>query len=260
MTTARILVVLPTLGQRPELLEQSLASIADQGDLVRCVVVAPSGVKKAQALAKAYGATWVPDPATGISAAVNAGIAARDGEEFYAWLGDDDLFRPGGLKVLVDLLERDPDSVLAFGACDYILNDGRTIATSRAGAAARWLLPWGPDLIPHPGTVVRLDDLVAIGGFDESLKFTLDLDAFLRLRARGSFAHTTTVVSAFRWHPDSLTVSDRRGSSREAMAVKARHLPGWLRPVHGLWSYPVWWASEVAAWLLVRRARAMGPN
>lgn len=260
MTTARILVVLPTLGQRPELLEQSLRSIADQGDLVRCVVVSPPSAKNVQKLAKSYGATWVPDPATGISAAVNAGIAARNGEEFYAWLGDDDIFRPGGLQVLVDLLEHDPKAVLAFGACDYILNDGRTIATSRAGAAARWLLAWGPDLIPHPGTVVRLDDLVAIGGFDESLTFTLDLDAFLRLRSRGSFAHTTTVVSAFRWHPDSLTVSDRHGSSREAMAVKARHLPGWLRPVHGLWSYPVWWASEIAAWLLVRRARAMARN
>jgi GT2 family glycosyltransferase len=257
MTKARVLVVLPTLGQRHELLEQALESIRAQGDLVRCVVVAPQRASAVKKLATAYGAEWVPDPATGIAAAVNAGIAAREGEEFYAWLGDDDLFRSHGLATLVRLLDTNPDATLAFGGCDYILDDGRTLAVSRAGALATWLLPWGPDLIPHPGTVIRLDDLVAIGGFDESLKFTLDLDAFLRLRARGSFVHTTEVVSAFRWHPDSLTVSDRRGSSREAMAVKTRHLPRLLQPLSGLWNYPVWWASEVAAWLLVRRARAL---
>lgn len=257
MTKARVLVVLPTLGQRPELLRLSLDSIALQGDLVRCVVVAPPGATTVQDLATEYGVDWVPDPAAGISAAVNAGIAKRSGEEFYAWLGDDDLYRTGGLQKLVDLLDHNPGAVVAYGACEYILHDGRTLAVSGAGRLARWLLPWGPDLIPHPGAMVRLDDLVAIGGFDETLTFTLDLDAFLRLRQRGSFVHTTDVVSAFRWHPDSLTVSDRRGSSLEAIAVKARHLPGWLRPLHGLWNYPVWWASEAAAWVLVRRARAL---
>ena len=56
---------------------------------------------------------------------------------------------------------------------------------SRAGRAARWLLPWGPDLIPHPGSIIRLDALRAIGLFDPSLKYAMDLDAFLSLRAHG---------------------------------------------------------------------------
>lgn len=258
MATARVLVVLPTLGERPELLQKSLESIAAQGELAHCVLVAPRGATPARKLAASFGATVVEDPATGIAAAVNAGIQARQGEEFYAWLGDDDLLRPGALATLIALLDQQPAAVLAFGGCDYILEDDTVIATSQAGALARWLLPWGPDLIPHPGTLIRLDALEEIGGFDESLKFTLDLDAFLRLRPAGDFAHTRQTVSAFRWHPDSLTVSDRKGSSREAMAVKVRHLPEPLKPLHWLWNYPVWWASEVAAWLLGQRARALG--
>ena len=252
---ARVLVVLPTLGTRPELLEQALDSIVAQGDAVRAVLVSPANAVEAIEAAKSRGIEWVEDPATGISAAVNAGVRARRDEEFYAWLGDDDLFRAGGLQILVRMLDSNSRAVLAFGACEYILDNGTVIATSRAGRWATWLLPWGPDLIPHPGTLVRLDDLEAVGLFDESLTFTLDLDAFLKLRERGSFLSTPDVVSAFRWHPDSLTVSDRRGSSREAIRVKARHLPAALRAIHPLWSYPIAVASSVAAWLLNLKAR-----
>ena len=83
--------------------------------------------------------------------------------------------------------------MLAFGGCDYIDADGRTIAVSNAGRLATFLLPWGPDLIPHPGTMVRLDALEAIGGFDRSLKYAMDLDAFLKLRAHGRFAWTREI-------------------------------------------------------------------
>jgi GT2 family glycosyltransferase len=259
MTKARVLVVLPTLGERLSFLEEALASIKSQGSIADCVVVAPNK-QAVKDLAKQFGATWLEDPATGIAAAVNVGLTARVNHEFYAWLGDDDLFRPGGLELLSSLLEAENGAVLAYGACDYILDDGQVVAVSKAGKLARFLLPWGPDLIPHPGTMIRFDDLEAIGGFDESLRFTLDLDAFLKLRKRGGFVSTTQTVSAFRWHTESLTVSDRRGSSVEAMAVKKRHLPGFLKPLHFLWSYPVAWASALAAGLLVRRARRMAKN
>jgi GT2 family glycosyltransferase len=256
MAKARVLVVLPTLGERLSFLEEALGSIQAQGSIADCVVVAPDR-KEVRALAKRFGATWLEDPATGIAAAVNVGLTARVHHEFYAWLGDDDLFRLGGLELLLSLLDSDDDAVLAYGACDYILDDGQVVGVSKAGKLARFLLPWGPDLIPHPGTMIRFDDLEAIGGFDESLKFTLDLDAFLKLRKRGRFVSTTHTVSAFRWHTQSLTVSDRRGSSAEAMAVKKRHLPPFLRPLHFLWSYPVAWASALAAQLLVRRAKRL---
>ena len=259
MTKARVLVVLPTLGERPAFLEEALVSIQAQGSIADCVVVAPK-IQEVKDLAKQFGATWLEDPATGIAAAVNVGLTARIDHEFYAWLGDDDLFRPGGLEGLASLLDAHPDAVLAYGACDYILDDGQVVAVSKAGKLARFLLPWGPDLIPHPGTMIRFDDLEAIGGFDESLRFTLDLDAFLKLRKRGAFVSTTQTVSAFRWHTQSLTVSDRRGSNSEAIEVKKRHLPGSLRPFHFLWSYPVAWASALAAGLLVRRARRMAKN
>ena len=130
------------------------------------------------------------DPRLGISEAINVGVRAATDEEYYAWIGDDDLFRDGGLRILRDLLDADPRRVVAYGGCDYIDAEGRTIGTSRAGRAAQWLLPWGPDLIPHPGSIIRLDALRAIGLFDPSLKYAMDLDAFLSLRRHGRFLST----------------------------------------------------------------------
>jgi GT2 family glycosyltransferase len=179
--------------------------------------------------------------------AVNRAIAHRTTEDFYVWLGDDDVLLPQGIVALVESLVRAPDAVVAFGRCDYVNDAGAVIVTSRAGSLARWLLPWGPNFIPHPGTVIRLQALEKVGGFDPRLLYALDLDVFLKLRRIGNFVTLSVTASQFRWHAESLTVADRWASSKEAMRVKRSHLPLWLRPFSPLWHWPVAGASALAA-------------
>lgn len=257
MTSSDILVVLPTLGDRIDSLHETLEAVKAQREDVRLTlaVVAPLGATKARAMALEYGAIVVDDPKTGISAAINCGLAVRSNERYYAWIGDDDLFRSGGLKRLQSMLEQEQTAVLVYGGCEYIDPTGKKLALSNAGALAKFLLPWGPDLIPHPGTLIRLDALEAIGGFDVTLKYAMDLDVFLKLRTHGKFIWTRVTVSAFRWHPDSLTVANRLSSSLESEAVKRRHLPSFLRPISVLWVYPIRWASSFAARRVSARAR-----
>lgn len=259
MTDSDVLVILPTLGDRLDSLELTLQSVERQRDTigVTLAVVCPAGAGPARALAERYNAVLVDDPREGISEAINRGLSARTSETWYSWIGDDDLLRDGGLAALAALLRADAQAVLAYGACDYIDPEGDLIATSSAGRLAQFLLPWGPDLIPHPGILIRLDDLEAIGGFDRDLKYAMDLDAMLKLRRRGRFVWTRTPVSAFRWHPDSLTVANRTASSAESEAVKRRHLPAGLRPVSIVWHLPWRWAASVAARSVSARARAL---
>jgi len=211
MSNAKILVVLPTLGERLDSLAETLSAVdAQRADVdLTLVVVMPTGAVAARELVAGFAAVIVDDPKEGI------------GEH--------------------------PEAVLAYGGCEYIDPAGKVLALSNAGVLAKFLLPWGPDLIPHPGTMIRLDALEAIGGFDVRLKYAMDLDAFLKLRAHGSFVCTRTAVSAFRWHPDSLTVANRLNSSRESESVKTRHLVPLLRPISPLWNYPIRWASSFAA-------------
>ena len=244
-----ILVVLPTLGDRLELLERALRSIdLQRGDVnLSLVMVVPASKRAARALGKKFGAQIVSDPGGGMSVAINAGLARRSTEQFYIWIGDDDQFRPGGLATLKRLLEDNPHSPVAYGGCHYVDDSDRVLWVSKAGRLASLMLGFGPNLIPHLSAMMRLDALEAIGGYDEALRYTMDLDVLLRLKRHGSFVSTTTVTSAFGWQPSSLTVDNRSASANEARAVKRRYVPVWLRWCEPLWAYPVAWASAFAA-------------
>ena len=259
MAEPKLLVVLPTLGTRLDLLAEALDSCVDVAQSVplTVVVIVPKDASKARQLAKNAGARIIDDPGTGMSAAVNAGLASATSERYYVWVGDDDRLVARGIAGLVYELEKDDNAVVAHGACHYITHSGSVIGTSGAGALARFLLPWGPNLIPHPGTIVRISALRSIGFFDPALNYALDLDVFLKLRGRGTFVSRPVVSAQFRWHPESLTVADRHASSVEAMAIKRSHLPTWVRPLSPLWHWPVAWASMIASEMVSSRARRL---
>ena len=259
MARSALLVVLPTLGDRPQFLEDTLRSCRELAEQVPTTVamVVPAHAESARALGSQYGTVLIDDPGSGMADAVNAALRARTTEDFYVWVGDDDELVPSGVVALMRALTKQVSAVVAYGHCDYIDGAGRAIGRSKAGRFAEFLLPWGPNLIPHPGTVIRLDALATVGGFDSGLNYVLDLDVFLKLRRVGGFISQPAVSARFRWHADSATVADRSASTREAMAVKNRHLPAWLRGVSWLWNYPVAWASQVAAWAVTLRARKL---
>jgi GT2 family glycosyltransferase len=259
MAEPKLLVVLPTLGTRLDLLAEALDSCVDVAQSVplTVAVIVPKNAPKARQLAGNAGARIINDPGTGMPAAVNAGLASATSERYYVWVGDDDRLVARGIAALVEELEKDDHAVVAHGQCHYITRSGSVIGTSGAGALARFLLPWGPNLIPHPGTIVRISALRSIGFFDPALNYALDLDVFLKLRGRGTFVSRPVVSAQFRWHPESLTVADRQASSVEAMAIKRSHLPTWVRPLSPLWHWPVAWASMIASEMVSARARRL---
>jgi GT2 family glycosyltransferase len=253
---ARVLLVIPTLGRRTELLSLTLRSIADQTDEpADIVVVIPPDAAEARALAAAAGATLVDDPG-GMSAAINKGFAkASEQHEYVNWIGDDDLLSPGSLAAAAAALDADPEAVVAFGYCDYIDDSGRVLFTSKAGRMAPWLMTWGPDLVPQPGCLFRRTTVQAVGGIDPSLSYAMDLDLLLRLRKRGTFVNTRRTLSSFRWHAASTTVANRAPSLDESEMVKRRYLDRRLRWGAPLWERPVRGATKLAAMRVNRLAR-----
>lgn len=257
VTDARVLLVVPTLGRRPDYLRQTLASIRAQDVAADIVVVTPADATVARELASHYACDVLDDPGS-LSTAVNLGVAtAADRHAYVNWLGDDDLLAPGSLARTAAALDADPGAVVAYGHCVYVDPEGRTLWVSRAGRVAPWLMTWGPDLVPQPGMLVRRDAWARAGGLDASLRFAMDLDLLLRLRNEGRFVDVGVPVSAFRWHPDSLTVSDRSASLDESEAVKRRYLSRWQRAVAPVWELPVRGATRLAARRVTRRAHAV---
>jgi hypothetical protein len=249
-----VLIVIPTLGQRVDYLRQTLESIRNQQVAADITVVTPVSAVAARSLAHEFNAKVIDDPGS-LPAAINLGVADAGMQHLYVnWLGDDDLLTADSLRVCVATLVAHPKTVLAYGACEYIDEQGQTLWVSRAGKWAQRILSWGPDLIPQPGMLVRRAAWSAVGGLDTSLRFAFDLDLLLKLRRQGRFVDVGAVVSQFRWHPDSLTVSDRTSSLNESEEIKRRYLSPWARKLSWLWEKPVRGATRVAARSVTRRA------
>ena len=239
--SAEVLIVVPTLGQRPRFLEQTLTSIRSQDVPVDVVIVGPLNNSELQDLARAFGAELIPDPGS-LPRAIEAGMErAQPHHTYVSWLNDDDLLVSGSLAI-------------AYGACEYINENGAILWTSRAGRWARRILSWGPDLVPQPGMLVRRTTWDDAGGLDTDLRFAFDLDLLLRLKVIGEFVDVGAVVSQFRWHASSLTVGDRTTSLNESEMVKRRYLSPNARRWSWLWEKPVRGATRVAAARVSRQA------
>lgn len=261
MSSARVLLIVPTLGKRLVFLRETLTSIRSQQVPTDIVVVVPNAAIEARAIAAEFEAHIVDDPGS-LPAAINLGVSSALADHaFVNWLNDDDLLEVNSLHSTISALERNPTAVVAFGACRYIDPKGHQIWVSNAGSFAPWILTWGPDLIPQPGMLIRAEAWRAVGGLDESYQFAFDLDLLLRLRKMGSFISVKEVVSSFRWHPDSLTVSDRRTNIMESERAKRASLSPALRPFAWFWEYPVRAATHLAARAVQWRAqRAVSRN
>lgn len=250
----RVLLIVPTLGKRPDYLRACLTSIRFQSVSSDLVLVRPPEALDVDALAREFGALTLDDPGS-LPAAINLGAsAAKPCHEFINWLGDDDLLEPDSLARTTAALDRHARAVVAFGHCRYIDGDGKTLWVSKAGRLAPWILPWGPDLIPQPGMLVRTQAWNRVGGVDTSYRFAFDLDLLLKLRKLGPFVSIPSIVSSFRWHANSLTVSDRSTNIAESERAKRANLSPALRPLASVWEPPVRWATRIAANRVSQRA------
>lgn len=238
--TFRILVVIPTLGERLDTLQRTLTSIHAQSCVhVDILLVAKTETSGLIAIAHRYNARVILNPGN-ISAAINMGFAqATTAHKYAGWLGDDDMLRPNALAVASDLLERAPTAVLAYGSCDYINREGLLLFTRHPPVSAAFLLQLVPGLIKQETCLFRISALRQAGGLNEKLKYTMDLDLLLKLRRLGPFVKADQVLAAFCWHAGSLTIQNRAASLEEAQEVQGLHARGIARLLYPMCRYPI---------------------
>ena len=160
----------------------------------------------------------------GLSSAINYGISNLPKScEYITWLGDDDLLIGNSVINLVEVLDSNPSVTFIYGGCTYIDSDGDEIGSNPSGKWAMKLIKFGPDLIPQPGSLIRRNVFDKVNGVSESYKYAFDQDLFLKLLEVGPGMHINLTVSAFRWHPNSLSVSQRKAAVKEASKVRMAH-------------------------------------
>jgi GT2 family glycosyltransferase len=219
-----------------------LASIRSAGNAT-IHIVAPESAKLASVLDPDSYDALIVDPGTGLSAAIDAGLRSFPSNvEYINWLGDDDLLTEGSLNHALAILVSDPDIALVYGGCQYVDGDGKSLWLNKSGSYAKYLMRFGPQLIPQPGSLMRRDAYEKIGGLDHQYKWAFDLDLFIRLSRVGKLQFTPRTLAKFRWHDGSLSVGGRNGSVAEASAIRIAALPIMLRAIALLWEIPIRWA------------------
>ncbi len=228
-------IVVPTMGTRSEFLRQSLASIRSAGNAT-IHIVAPESAKLASVLDPNSFDALIVDPCTGLSAAIDAGLRSfPQNVEYINWLGDDDLLTEGSLDHALAILVGDPDIALVYGGCQYIDGDGKLLWLNKSGSYAKYLMRFGPQLIPQPGSLMRRDMYEQIGGLNQEFKWAFDLNLFIRISRVGRLQFTPQTLAKFRWHDGSLSVGGRNGSVAEASVIRIAALPRWIQLLAPLW-------------------------
>ncbi|WP_225097424.1 glycosyltransferase [Streptomyces sp. CoH27] len=233
----RVGMVVPTLGERPELLKECLNSLTGQAySGLRLVVVSPPGALTAGEQAMSPRITVLPQSGSGIVDAVMTGWRYfGDGVDVMGWLGDDDRLPPGSITQALHALERQTGAAMAYGQVRYIDGAGRPFKTMRPGRVGSLLLRLGYNMVYQPGCLYRRTAVEAIGGLDDSFRLAFDVDFHRRLAAYGGLRYVASVLGEIRDHPDSLTVRRLSESQREAELALSRQMPDWLRRTRPVW-------------------------
>jgi GT2 family glycosyltransferase len=228
MSTPAVSVVIPAFRVAPYIAE-TLDSVLAQTFQDFEIVVVNDGSPDSDALRAAvapyrHRIVFLEQPQGGPSKARNTAIAAARGE-WLAFLDGDDLWAPAFLASLLGILEREPDTVLAWA-------DSRPFGP---GAAAASLMTTAPPVgecdvaalltarcvVITSTAVARRRDVVEAGGFDETLHRCEDFDLWLRLATRGRLRYTREVLGRRRLHASSQSAAPA-AMLRAQIAVRRR--------------------------------------
>ena len=175
-------------------------------------------------------------PHEGLSASLNAGIAAARGD-YVARMDADDVSVPDRLQKQVEYLDAHPACVAVGTWIEVVDEAGRplglkTYVTTHAEISAALLDGISP--MAHPTVVVRGDALRAAGGYDARCYPSEDLDLWFRLGESGELANLGEALLRHRRHKAAVGVREREKMKAMALAIcnEARIRRG-LRPRRG---------------------------
>jgi glycosyltransferase involved in cell wall biosynthesis len=207
-----ISVVIPAFN-RAALIREALSSVRSQTrEPLETIVVDDASTDETAEVAERAGARVIRLSANrGAAAARNEGIRAAAGEAI-ALLDSDDRWESHHLATVATLLEENPGAAAAGCAIRLV--------GARSGIW-KGRIPEGPPVVvireafkdwltPTSTTMVLRDALLAIGGFDESERYSEDFDLWLRLARRFRFVASREVTANWRVHRDQLSVDQER--------------------------------------------------
>lgn len=225
---SEITVVLPSYNHAP-FVERTLRSIFAQTVRPKKLIVIDDGSKDESVLIieralQDYPADCelVARENRGLSKTLNQGLSLAE-SELFAYIGSDDVWFPTFLEKRVELLEKKPTAVLAFGD-GFLIDENDQIVDSTTD----WVDFAGGEALPHllrgqvfpSASVVYRRAAVEKYGWNENSVLE-DYELYLKLSADGEFAFDKTILCAWRQHSRNVS-GDFPLMMREWLAAQNR--------------------------------------
>ena len=162
------------------------------------------------------------DVGGGISRAMNQGIEAATGE-YVAHLHSDDYYASDDVLETVAARFAGERVDWVFGTVQ-VLKDGQLVPPYRMVPFSYHAFAAGRASVPHPAVFIRRSAFGRVGMFDETLKYAMDIDLWLRL---GRVARPATIarpLTVFRDHAGSVSSANKIKARQEEFQVRRRYL------------------------------------
>lgn len=215
-------IVTPSLNQG-RYIEQAIRSVLEQDypSIEHIVVDGGSQDGTVEILRAHPHLRWVSEPDGGQAAALNKGFGMARGT-ILGWINADDYYLLGAVSAAVALL-RDSGCALVHGGWRQVDEDGATIRD-----VAPIPFDFGRQLeasnaVAQPGTLFTRAAFEAVGGIDESFRYALDYELWLKLGGRFEVRHVDRVLAAYRYHPTSKSVAESEGFVAETWRASRSH-------------------------------------
>jgi glycosyltransferase involved in cell wall biosynthesis len=158
----------------------------------------------------------------GLTRCLNRGIALAQGQ-YLARMDADDVALPGRFQAQVDYLDANPEVLAVGGQARLVSPEGWPLC--------QWTVPTGHEEIDathiaglagqlvHPTSMMRLDAVRRIGGFNEQWAYAQDYDLWLRLAEIGRLSNLRETVLNYRLHFSSVTFTMRRSQCESVAGI-----------------------------------------
>lgn len=221
----KISVITPSFNQGT-FIEETIRSIIDQGyPNLEYIIIDGGSSDQSVEIIKKYNAEinyWVSEKDSGQSEAINKGLQRATGD-IVTWICSDDLLLPGSLFRIAELFQAHPDVGLIHGKT-ILFADGKKDHVKGAAANDLPLSYFAAIPFPQPSSFFTRKSLDKTGLLEKDLHFAMDYDFFLRMAFECEFMACNDILSRYRLHDDSKSVSKLPEFSREWTYVFSRFL------------------------------------
>lgn len=217
----KISVVTPSFNQGA-FLERTLVSVLDQqGVDLEYIVMDGGSTDGSVDIIKRYAprlAYWASEPDRGQSDAINRGFERCTGD-IVTWLNSDDVLLPGALAAVAQTFAANPSAEAVYGDFIYIDGDDEVLRKRRVFRKFKYETLLFHDYLGQPAVFYRRRVLDKVGLLDESLRYAMDWDFFLRMKRSCDMVHVRQYLAGYRLHEDAKTSQEGGGEYAKCLTT-----------------------------------------